>query len=355
MKIKIEKRQELKPKLDESNLEFGKEFTDHMFLMNYTLGQGWHDARIVPYGPIEMSPAAMVLHYAQETFEGLKAYKRPDGKIQLFRPEENFKRLNRSNDRMCIPRFDEDFAIKALKTLVEIDQDWVPHAPGTSLYIRPFIFATSPFIGVRESRTYLFCIILSPVGSYYPGGLAPTKMYIEDVFARTVLGGTGEAKCGGNYAGGLAAQKKAASKGFEQILWLDGAERKYIEEVGTSNVFFKIDGKFYTPELSGTILPGITRKSIIELLKSWGETVIECKMTIDELVDYHRQGKVEEVFATGTAAVISPIGSLDYMGETLVFHDNQIGEYSQKVYDELFGIQTGQLPDPFGWTVLIDE
>ncbi len=355
MKIKIEKRQELKPKLDENNLQFGKEFTDHMFLMNYTKDKGWHDARIVPYGPIELWPAAMVLHYAQETFEGLKAYKRPDGKVQLFRPEENFERLNRSNDRMCIPRFDTDFAIKALKTLIEIDKDWVPHAPGTSLYIRPFIFATSPFIGVRESHTYLFCIILSPVGSYYSGGLAPTKMYIEDVYARTVMGGTGEAKCGGNYAGGLAAQKKAKEKGYEQILWLDGAERKYIEEVGTSNVFFKIDGKFYTPALSGTILPGITRKSIIELLKSRGETVIECKMSIDELVDYYRQGKVEEVFATGTAAVISPIGSLDYKGETLVFHDNRIGEYSQKIYDELFGIQTGQLPDPFGWTVLIDE
>lgn len=351
MEITIEKRTVLKPKLDENKLIFGTEFTDHMFMMDYTPEDGWKDACIVPYGPIALSPAAMVLHYAQEVFEGLKAYRTPDGGIQFFRPMENFKRMNRSNERMCIPQIDEDFVFEALKQLVEIDKDWVPSAPGTSLYIRPFVFATDPFVGVRTSNNYKFIIILSPVGAYYATGLQPARMYVEDVFARTVRGGTGESKCGGNYAGGLAAQEKAHDQGFEQILWLDGAERKYIEEVGTSNIFFKVDGKFITPELQGTILPGITRKSVIELLQSWGETVIEKRISIDELVELYHAGAVEEVFGTGTAAVISPIGGLEYQGEDMAFNNGKIGEYTQKIYDTLFGMQTGTIEDKLGWTI----
>ena len=351
MEIKITRRENLKQKPDEAQLIFGKEFTDHMFVMDYTEGKGWHDPQIVPYGPISLSPAAMVLHYAQEVFEGLKAYKTKDGQVQFFRPQENFARLNRSNERMCIPQVDEAFLLEALKTLVDIDQDWIPTQPGTSLYVRPFIFATDPYVGVRVSHTYKLMIILSPVGSYYAGGMKPASMHIEDVFARSVVGGTGEAKCGGNYAGGLAAQEKAHDKGYEQILWLDGANRKYIEEVGTSNIFFKIEGKFVTPKLGGTILPGITRKSVIELLKSWGEVVEERDITIDELVETYKAGKVEEVFGTGTAAVISPIGGLDYQNETMVFNGGVIGEVTQKIYDTLFGIQTGEVEDSFGWIV----
>ena len=351
MEIKITKSTHLKPKQDENNLVFGTEFTDHMFVMDYTEGEGWHDARIVPYGPIELSPAAMVLHYAQEVFEGMKAYKTLEGEIQFFRPMENFARMNRSNERMCVPQIDETFVFEALKKLVEIDQDWVPTAPGTSLYIRPFVFATDPFIGVRVSDHYTFIIILSPVGAYYATGLKPARMHVEDIYSRTVRGGTGEAKCGGNYAGGLAAQEKAHNKGFEQILWLDGAERKYIEEVGTSNIFFKVDGKFITPELHGTILPGITRKSVIELLRFWGEEVEERRITIDELVDWYHAGKVEEVFGSGTAAVVSPIGGLEYQGEDMVFNNNEIGEYTQKIYDTLFGMQTGVVKDEMGWIV----
>lgn len=351
MEIKITKTTNPKEKMDPTKLTFGTEFTDHMFVMDYEEGKGWHNAQILPYGPIELSPAAMVLHYAQETFEGLKAYRLPDGNIQFFRPYENARRLNRSNERMCIPEIDEEDFMEGLRALVELDKDWVPSAEGTSLYIRPFVFATDPFVGVRVSKTYKFIIILSPVGAYYATGLQPTHMYVEEHYARTVKGGTGEAKCGGNYASSLAAQEKAGKLGYQQILWLDSLEHKYIEEVGTSNVIFKIDGEFITPSLSGTILAGITRKSILELLRYWGETVVERQITIDELAKAYKEGKVEEVFATGTAAVISPIGSLTYKDEKMVFNNGEIGSYCQKVYDTLFGIQTGKIEDPFDWTI----
>lgn len=349
MEIKVTKRTELKTKPDETHLKFGTEFTDHMFTMDYTEGIGWHDAQIIPFGPIELSPAAMVLHYAQEVFEGLKAYRTADGSIQFFRPKENFARMNRSCDRMCIPKIDEAFVLEALKKLVEIDADWVPSAPGTSLYVRPFVFATDPYIGVRVSNHYKFVIILSPVGAYYATGLKPAMMHIERVYARTVVGGTGEAKCGGNYAGSLAATAKAHEEGYEETLWLDGATRKNIEEVGSCNIMFKIDGKFVTPALTGTILPGITRKSIIELLRSWGETVEERVISVDEFVDLYHQGKVEEVFGMGTAAVVSPIGSLEYQGENMIFNNNEIGSSTQRIYDTLRGIQTGEIEDTFGW------
>lgn len=351
MEINIIKTSKPKQKPIEDSLVFGVEFTDHMFEMDYTEGQGWHDPVIKPYGPIEIMPSAMVLHYAQEVFEGLKAYKTPKGDVNLFRPEENFKRMNRSNARMCIPQIDEAFMLKALKTLVKLDEDWIPKSPGTSLYIRPFIFATDPFIGVRVSNQYKFMIIMSPVGSYYKGGMAPERIYVENEYARTVRGGTGEAKCGGNYAGGLAAQKKVSAKGFEQILWLDGEKRKYIEEVGTSNVFFLIDGVFVTPSLEGTILSGITRKSVIELLKHWGETVEERRITIDELDELFEQGKIKEAFATGTAAVVSPIGTLGWRDKEMIFNNGKIGKYSQKIYDMLYGIQTGKVEDSLNWIV----
>lgn len=351
MEIKITKTEAPKEQVDPTKLSFGTEFTDHMFVMDYNPEEGWHNAQILPYGPIELSPAAMVFHYAQETFEGLKAYRLADGSIQFFRPYENARRLNRSNERMCIPAIDEEVFIEALRALVEVDKDWVPDAEGTSLYIRPFVFATDPYVGVRVSNSYKFMIILSPVGAYYATKLQPTHMYVEDQYARTVRGGTGEAKCGGNYASSLAAQEKAGKLGYQQILWLDSLEHKYIEEVGTSNAFFKIDGKFITPSLSGTILPGITRKSVLELLRHWGETVEERQITIDEIVEAYKNGLVEEVFATGTAAVISPIGSLTYEGEDMVFNNGEIGSYSQKIYDTLFGIQTGKIEDPFEWTV----
>jgi len=351
MEIKIIKTTQPKEKQAAENLAFGVTFTDHMFVMDYTEGQGWHDPVIMPYGPIQLMPSSMVLHYAQEVFEGLKAYKTPQGEVQLFRPQENFKRMNRSNERMCIPQIDEDFIMSALKTLVKIDEAWIPTSPGTSLYIRPFIFATDPFIGVRVSQTYKLMIIMSPVGSYYKGGLAPCRIYVEDEYARTVRGGTGEAKCGGNYAGGLAAQEKVHVKGYEQILWLDGEKRQYIEEVGTSNVFFLIDGVFVTPSLEGTILSGITRKSVIELLRYWGETVVERRITIDEFYDLHQQGKVQEAFATGTAAVISPIGTLGWQDKEMTFNNGEIGEYTQKIYDTLYGVQTGHIKDTLNWIV----
>ena len=351
MEIKIVETTNLKEKPEVDALGFGVHFTDHMFVMDYTEGIGWHDATIMPYGPIELMPSAMVLHYAQEVFEGLKAYKTPNGETQLFRPQENFKRMNRSNERMCIPQIDEAFVLEALRTLVKLDEGWIPESPGTSLYIRPFVFATDPFIGVRVSKTYKFLIIMSPVGSYYKNGMAPERIYVENQYARTVRGGTGEAKCGGNYAGGLAAQQKVSTKGFEQILWLDGVERKYIEEVGTSNVFFLIDDVFVTPALSGTILPGITRKSVIELLKHWGKTVDERRITIDELYEAYQQGRIKEAFATGTAAVISPIGALGWQDIEMTFNNGEIGQYAQKIYDTLYGMQTGHVEDSLNWIV----
>lgn len=349
MKIKIIQTEAPKNKPKEDELAFGARFTDHMFTMDYTEGQGWHDPTILPYGPIELMPAAMVLHYAQEVFEGLKAYQSPSGEIQLFRPLENFKRLNRSNERMCIPQIDEAFLLMALKKLVTLDADWIPKSAGTSLYIRPFIFATDPFIGVRVSRQYKFMIIMSPVGFYYQGGMSPSRIYVESDYARTVRGGTGEAKCGGNYAGGLAAEKKAKEMGFDQILWLDGEKRSYIEEVGTSNVFFLIDDVFVTPSLEGTILAGITRKSVLELLEHWDEKVEERRITIEELYQAYQKGQVKEAFATGTAAVISPIGTLAWEGKEMVFNEGKIGEYAQKIYDSLYGIQTGQVEDFHNW------
>ncbi len=338
---------------DESKLGFGKIFTDHMFIMNYTEGQGWHDARIVPYENISLSPAAMVFHYGQEMFEGLKAYRGANGEPRLFRPDMNAKRTNATNERLCIPQLPEEDFVEAVKALVAVDADWIPKAAGTSLYIRPFIIATDDFLGVAPSKTYMFIVILSPSGAYYASGLAPVGIWIEDDYVRAVRGGIGFAKTGGNYAASLAAQVKAHDGGYSQVLWLDGVERKYIEEVGAMNIFFKIDGKVVTPALSGSILPGITRNSVITLCKNWGYEVEERKISVDELIGAQNAGKLEEVFGTGTAAVISPVGTLRYKDDVMTIGDGSIGELSQKLYDTVTGIQNGTVEDEFGWTVLV--
>ncbi len=351
MEIKVQKTTHPKAKpQDETNLKFGVDFTDHMFIMEYEDGKGWFNPRIVPYGPIPLSPACTCLHYAQEAFEGLKAYRDPDGKVMLFRPEENFRRLNQSNERMRIPQIDEEFALEALETLIDLDQDWVPSAPGTSLYIRPFIIGTEPSLGAHTSTHYLFMIILCPVAAYYPEGLAPVKIYVETRDVRAVIGGTGYAKTGGNYAASLRAQDLAAEEGYSQVLWLDGVTRKYVEEVGAMNVFFVFENEIVTPQLRGSVLPGITRKSSVELLKSWGYNVSERILTIDEVVEAHTNGKLIEMFGTGTAAVISPVGELKYGDHVMTIGDGNIGPISQRLYDTMTGIQTGRVEDTFGWT-----
>lgn len=354
--IKITRTTEPKAKpSDQSALGFGKIFTDHMFLMNYDEGQGWHDARIVPFAPIPLSPASMCFHYGQEVFEGLKAYKTVSGKVQLFRPEKNMERLNVSNERLCIPKIDEEFALEAVKQLVRIDEDWVPTAEGTSLYIRPFIFAVDPAVGVHPAKHLIFCIILSPVGAYYPNGINPIKIYVEQNYVRAVAGGTGYTKAGANYAISLKAQEEAEKQGYIQVLWLDGVERKYIEEVGSMNVFFVINGEVVTPALRGSILSGITRMSCIELLRSEGYTVNERVLSIDELAEAGKNGTLTEAFGTGTAAVISPIGELKYGDTVITINNGKIGSASQKLYDTLTGIQWGKIEDKLGWTVPVNE
>ena len=353
--IKIEKTKNPKQKPDMNKLGFGNYFTDHMFVMNYTEGQGWHDERIIPYQNFSLDPASMVFHYAQEIFEGLKAYRTPDGHIQLFRPQKNIERMNRTNERMCIPAVNPDDVLTAIKTLVKVDADWVPTKEGTSLYIRPFIFATDPHLGVHVSKTYIFCIILSPVAAYYDAGLDPVKIFIETEYVRAVRGGTGFTKCGGNYAASLIGQKKAEELGYAQVLWLDGVEHKYIDEVGAMNVFFVIDGEVITPTLeTGSILPGVTRMSCIELLRSWGYKVTERRLAVQEVIDAQKAGKLDEAFGTGTAAVISPIGELNDNGEKLIVNGGKIGAIAQKLYDNLTGIQWGKLEDKMGWTVRVD-
>ncbi len=349
--IKIEKTTSPKKKPVGEKLGFGKIFTDHMFVMNYTEGKGWHDARIVPYQNISLAPSTMVFHYGQEMFEGLKAYRGADGSARLFRPDMNAKRTNASNKRLCIPELPEDYFIDALKTLVKLDEDWIPTEPGTSLYVRPFIIATDEFLGVAPSKTYLFMIILSPSGAYYESGLAPVGIWIEDEYVRAVRGGMGFAKTGGNYAASLAGQVKAHDDGYSQVLWLDGVERKYIEEVGAMNIFFKINGKIVTPMLNGSILPGITRDSVIHLCKSWGYDVEERKISVDELLEAQNNGTLEEVFGTGTAAVISPVGKLRYRDDVMIINGGNIGPVSQKIYDTVTGIQSGKVEDKFNWVV----
>ena len=352
--IRIELREDKREKpQDMSKVKFGKTFSDHMFLMNYDSQKGWHDARIVPHAPIPMDPGAMVFHYAQEIFEGMKAYRTESGVIQFFRPFENIRRMARSGERVSMPAVDEDMFMEALKKLVEVEKEWVPSEEGTSLYIRPFMIATDVGLGVHASDSYLFCILTCPVGSYYPEGINPIKILIEDQDVRAVRGGTGYAKCGGNYAASIRASVKAGQKGYSQVLWLDGVERKYVEEVGAMNIMFKIDGKIYTPELNGSVLPGVTRMSSIELLRSWGYEVIEKLISVDEVVEAAKSGKLEEVWGTGTAAVVTPVGWLTYKDEAFEVQGGKIGEVTQKLYDGLTGIQWGKIEDTHDWIVKI--
>ncbi len=352
MEIKFAKAAAFKEKpVDETTLGFGLSFTDYMLVMPYDEGQDWHDPEIRPYGNIELSPAAMCLHYGQTVFEGLKAYRTADNKIQLFRPDENFKRLNVSNQRLVIPPLDENLAMECLMELLRIEKDWVPHTEGTALYIRPYIFATDPYLGVKPGEHYLFMIILSPSGSYYSSGIDPVNIYVESKYVRAVRGGMGYAKTGGNYAASLISQDEAHKQNYSQVLWLDGVEQKYIEEVGAMNIFFVIDGEVITPMLQGSILPGITRKSAIELCKSWGLKVTERRITIQEIADAYDAGKLDEAFGTGTAAVISPVGHLKWNDKVMKINGNKIGDISQKLYDTMTGIQWGKIEDKFGWIV----
>lgn len=349
MELTITKAQQLKPHPDDKNLNFGTIFTDYMFNMDYNPEKGWHHPRIEPLQPIDMHPSTMVLHYGQAIFEGLKAFRTEDNQVQLFRPQENFKRFNASARALCIPEFDEDFALNALKKLLNIEKEWVPGAPGTSLYIRPTIIAMDPFLGVRASYTYRFFIILCPVGAYYPEGFNPVKIWVSKDHVRAVPGGVGHVKTAGNYAASLLAGEKAHQKGYTQVLWLDGVERRYVEEVGSMNIFFVIDGKLITPMLTGSILPGITRDSVIKLARHWGIDVTERKISIDEVIDASTNGTLQEVFGSGTAAVISPVGELKYGDKILTIGNGEVGPIAKKMFDAITAIQYGKTEDPFGW------
>jgi len=354
MNISITKTTCPKEKPEASTLGFGKIFTDHMFMMDYSREEGWHDARIIPFGNLSLHPASTVLHYGSEIFEGLKAYRRADGKVQLFRPMENIRRLNNSAERLCLPQIPEEDAFQVLKAFVDMEQDWTPSAPGTSLYLRPYLFGNDETLGVHAVHNATFVIIASPVGSYYKEGINPVRIMIEDEDVRAVRGGTGYAKCGGNYAASNRAGERAEKKGYSQVLWLDGVERKYIEEVGAMNVMFKIAGEIVTPMLSGSILPGITRKSCLEVLRKEGYTVNERLLSVDELAAALENGTLEEAWGCGTAAVVSPIGELCYKDKKYIINDGKIGAVTQHLYDTLTGIQWGKIEDTFGWTCPID-
>ncbi len=352
MEIQIQKTKTPKKKpQDESKLGFGRSFSDHMFLMNYDAKQGWHNARIVPYEPFQMDPASLVFHYAQECFEGMKAYRREDGGVQLFRPEKNAQRMNSTHRRLCIPEIPEEDFVQAVQTLISVDADWVPKSENTSMYIRPCTIATEQILGVKPSDEYLFFIICAPSGPYYAEGVNPVKIFVEDNLIRSAPGGTGYIKCGGNYATGLLAQEKAHELGYSQVLWLDGVERRYVEEVGSMNVFFVLEGEIWTAPADGTVLPGITRMSCIELMKDWGYTVREEKITIDALIEAAKAGKLTEVFGTGTAAVVSPVKEIRYKDEDVKIGDGTMGNVTAKLYETLTGIQYGKLPDEKGWII----
>ncbi|MCJ7808874.1 MAG: branched-chain amino acid aminotransferase [Desulfobulbaceae bacterium] len=358
MEIKVIKanQERLKPKpVDESNLGFGDITTDHMFSIDYRSENGWENPRVEPYGDLHIDPAAMSIHYGQEIFEGLKAYRGKDNGIYLFRARDNFERLNRSAKRLCMPEVDIDLVMEGMKKLILLDREWIPQSEGTSLYIRPTMLATEPHLGVRPAKSYLFFIIIGPVGAYYKEGLNPVKIYVEDFFVRAAIGGTGEAKTAGNYAASLLAAEEAKKKGFTQVLWLDAAERKYVEEVGTMNIFFLIDDELLTAPLNGSILPGVTRDSVIRIVKDWGLKISERSLVIDEVIDAANNGRLKEAFGTGTAAVISPVGQITYKGEDHIVAGGKMGELSRRLYDEIVAIQYGNKPDPYGWVTRIDR
>ncbi|MBP2025068.1 branched-chain amino acid aminotransferase [Peptoniphilus stercorisuis] len=352
MNIRIERAKNLKEK-PEGALGFGKNFTDHMFVMDWSRDKGWYDERIIPYGPMVIDPVAMVLHYAQETFEGLKAYMGKDDNVYLFRPEMNARRFANSNRRMCMPEVPEDMFIEAISEIVKVEKSWIPTGEGESLYIRPFMYANQSGLGVDEADSYRFMIVLCPVGAYYPQGVNPVKIYVEDELTRTTVGGTGFVKCGGNYAGSLAGQVKAQKLGYTQVLWLDGVHRKYVEEVGSMNAMFLVNDTVITAPIEGTVLAGVTRDSIISLLKSWGYKVEERKIEIDELIEKGKSGELKEAWGTGTAAVISPIGELFYKGDKVEINDFETGELTKKLYDTLTGIQWGNIEDKYNWRKIV--
>ena len=348
--IKITKTENPKAKYtDESSLGFGKVFTDHMFIIEYTEGKGWHDARIEPYHNFSIDPAATVLHYGQEIFEGLKAYRRDDGHIQLFRPEENAQRMNNSAERVCMPTLDVEYQVKAMKMLVEVEKDWVPHKSGTSLYLRPTMIGLGNALGVHPAKHYYYYIICAASGSYYKNGMAPVRIRIEDYYVRAVRGGIGAAKTGGNYAASLLAGELAAKDGFDQVLWLDGRENKYVQEVGAMNMFFVMDGKLFTAPIEDCILPGITRKSIMQLAEDKCIEVVVRPIEVAELFEAYEQGRLTEAFGTGTAAVVSPVGEMVYAGKSMKLNNGEIGPISQEMYDTLVGIQRGEREDPHNW------
>lgn len=346
-----EKQRRAKP--DQSKLGFGKYFTDHMFVMHWNREKGWHDAEICPYRNFSLDPAAMVFHYGQEIFEGLKAYRGPDNQILLFRPMDNLNRMNNSALRMCMPRFPADSVLRAMKALVYLDRDWVPANEGATLYLRPTMIATEPAIGLRASEEYIFFIIMSPVGAYYAEGFSPVRIYVEDAFVRAVPGGVGDAKTGGNYAASLKAQNEAKKKGYAQVLWLDAVERKYVEEVGTSNIFFVIGDKLITSPLTGSILPGITRDSVLQLARDMGIKTAERRLSIDEVFQAHDNGSLREAFGTGTAAVISPVGGLCYKERVISINSGKPGEMATTFFNELQAIQRGQREDRHNWLVRV--
>jgi branched-chain amino acid aminotransferase len=349
--IRVTRATVKKQRPKDSELTFGTVFTDHMFVLDFQEEKGWYDPRVEPYGPLSMDPAAAVLHYAQAVFDGLKAFRGRDGRVRLFRPQKHVERLIQSSQRLCIPPLDPDLALKSLVTLVGIEKDWVPSMVGTSLYVRPTIIANEPFLGVRPAKSYIYYVILSPVGAYYPEGINPVKILVVDKYVRAVEGGVGGAKTGVNYAASLYAAEEAKHAGFTQVLWLDGRERKYIDEVGTMNIMLKIGDEVVTPPLSGTILAGVTRDSALTLMRDWGLRVSERPVTIDEVAVAAHKGTLEEVWGTGTAAVISPVGELAYKSERLVINEGRIGKLTQKLYDAIVGIQYGTAPDTRGWTV----
>jgi branched-chain amino acid aminotransferase len=355
LEIALEKVEagKLKEKPSADKLGFGVHFTDHMFLMKWSSEEGWHDSKICPYQSFNLDPAAMVFHYGQAIFEGLKAYRGEDNQLFLFRPADNFERMNNSALRMCMPRIPVEKVVKALRALVYLEKDWVPEGEGSSLYIRPTMIAVEPVLGVRPAKEYFFFIIMSPVGAYYAEGCNPTKIYVSDEYVRSVKGGVGHVKTAGNYAASLYMSEVAKKAGYTQVLWLDACEHKYIEEVGTSNIFFKIGDELITPPLGGSILGGLTRNSVITLAKSWGVDVVERQITIDEVVEANSDGKLKEVFGSGTAAVISPVGELFYKQKSYIINDGKTGELSARLFSELQAIQAGRQEDPFEWVVRV--
>jgi len=336
---------------EDSKLGFGKIMAPWMSVATYTEGQGWHDLAVVPYGPFMIEPAASVLHYGQEMFEGLKAFRRPDGSIWTFRPDMNAKRAIRTNERLVMPPVPEEMFFESVRAGVLANADCVPKSEGTSLYIRPFMIATEPFLGVHVSKEYKYFVIFSPVASYYAAGTKPVDLYVEMTYSRASDGGTGFAKTSGNYAASLLSQVLAEQRGCAQVLWTDGSTHTYAEEIGTSNAFFIIDGEVITAPLNGTILPGITRDSVLTLLRDWGYRVSERPIKVDEIFEASRNGKLDEMFATGTAAVISPVGHLTREGETITISNNEIGPVASKLYDAINAIRVGTAPDTHNWMV----